>query len=155
MKTATLLALCLSLGLTTSAVAQSKPNANMKIVAEKLRADKKLLVADNMTLTEAEAAKFWPVYDAYQVGLNALMTRTVTLVKDYATNFDKVTDPMSEKMLTEMLAIEQERAALMQAFRPKFAATIPAKKVARYYQIENKLRAVVNYELADAIPLVP
>ena len=155
MKTATLLALCLSLGLTTTAVAQTPTNANMKIVAEKIRADKKLLVADNMTLTDAEAAKFWTVYDAYQAGLAPLMRRTVALVTDYANNFDKMTDAAADKMLTEMLAIEQERSALMQSFRPKFAATIPAKKVARYYQIENKLRAVVNYELADAIPLVP
>jgi len=155
MKTTTLLALCLSLGMATSAAAQTQSNANMQIVAEKLRADKKLLVADNMTLTDAEAAKFWPVYDAYQVGLNALAKRTLALVMNYADNYAAMTDAVADKSLTEMLSIEQDRTALMQSFRPKFAATLAPKKVARYYQIENKLRAVINYELADAIPLVP
>jgi len=155
MKTSTLLALCLSLGMATSAAAQAQPSANMKIVAEKLRADKKLLVADNMILTEAEAAKFWPVYDAYQVGLNGFAKRTLTLIMNYADNYAAMTDAVADKSLTEMLSIEQDRAALMQSFRPKFAATIGPKKLARYYQIENKLRAVVNYEIADAIPLVP
>jgi hypothetical protein len=156
MKTTTLIALCLSLGLTLSAAAQQQqPTANMKIVAEKLRADKKLLVASNMELTEAEAAKFWPVYDAYQASLGTIVQRTAGLIQSYATSYGTMTEPVAEKLVTEMLAIEQDRVALMSSYRPKFAAAVSAKLVARYYQIENKIRAVVNYELADAIPLVP
>lgn len=156
MKSATLLVLGLSLGLTMSAAAQQQqPTANMKIVAEKIRADKKLLVADNMGLTEADAVKFWPVYDAYQVDLGNIAKRTVMLIKNYADSYAAMTDPTADKLLTELLAIETDRVALMKTYRPKFAAAVAAKQVTRYYQIENKIRAVIAYELADAIPLVP
>jgi hypothetical protein len=155
MKPAVLLAAVLSLGLATGAAAQQEPSANMKIVAEKIRADKKLLVAANMDLTEAEAAKFWPMYDAFQVELGKLAKRTATLIQDYAGHYDNMTDPVADKLLTEMIAIDKNRVDLMMAYRPKFAAAVSAAKVARYYQIENKIRAIINYELADAIPLVP
>jgi hypothetical protein len=127
----------------------------MQIVAEKIRADKKLLVASNMELTEAEAAKFWPVYDAFQADLGKLADRTIALIKGYAANYQTMTDEAADKLLTDMLAIEKDRTALLTKFRPQFAATVSARKVARYYQIENKIRAIVNYELADGIPLVP
>ena len=155
MKSTVLLAAVLGLGLATSAAAQQEPSANMQIVAEKIRADKKLLVASNMELTEAEAAKFWPVYDAYQADLGKLADRTIALIKDYAANYESMTDMAADKLLTEMLAIEKDRASLLNKYRDKFAATVSARKVARYYQIENKIRAVVNYQLADEIPLVP
>jgi hypothetical protein len=155
MRVAPLLTAVLLLGLASSASAQQEPSANMKIVAEKIRADKKLLVAANMGLTEAEATKFWPVYDAYQADLQKLTQRTATLVKDYAGSYDAMTDEVAGKLLSDMVGLEKDRAALMATYQAKFAATIPMVKVARYYQIENKIRAVINYELADAIPLVP
>jgi hypothetical protein len=155
MKPFVLLTTVLSLGLATTAIAQQEPSANMKIVAEKIRADKKLLVASNMDLTEAEAAKFWPVYDAYQAEQGKLAQRTITLIKDYSANYQNMTDMVADKLLTDLLTIEKDRVALMASYRPKFAAVLPARKATRYYQIENKIRAIVNYELADAIPLVP
>jgi len=155
MKSTVLLATVLGLGLASSAAAQQQPSANMQIVAEKIRADKKLLVASNMELSEAEAAKFWPVYDAYQVELGTLASRSLSLIKDYAGNYESMTEMTADRLLTEMLAIEKDRVALLNKYRDKFAATVSARKVARYYQIENKIRAVVNYQLADEIPLVP
>ena len=156
MKAVSLFSSLLLLGLATTAAAQQQPqSANMKIVAEKIRADKKLLVASNMGLTEAEDAKFWPLYDAYQAELEKLTQRTVALIKSYAGSYDAMTDDVAGKLLTEMVAIEKDRASLLASYQPKFAAAIPMKKVTRYYQIENKVRAVIQYELADAIPLVP
>ena len=155
MKSTVFLAAVLGLGIATSAAAQQEPSANMQIVAEKIRADKKLLVAENMGLTEAESAKFWPVYDAYQADLAKLNDRTVALIKEYAANYQTMTDPAADKLLTDMLSIEKDRTALLGKYRGKFAATLSARKVARYYQIENKIRAVVSYALADEIPLVP
>jgi len=120
MKSTVLLAAVLGLGLATSATAQQEPNANMQIVAEKIRADKKLLVASNMDLTEAEAAKFWPVYDAYQVELGKLADRTITMIKGYAATYQTMTDEAADKLLTELMAIEKDRLAVMNKFRPQF-----------------------------------
>jgi hypothetical protein len=137
-------------------VAQEKAADTMQIVMEKVRADKKLLVAANMGLTEQEAAGFWPVYDAYQKDLGALNGRIKTTIESYATAYNQgaVPDETAKKLLDEMLAIESSELDLKRSYVSKFAKVLPAAKVARYFQIENKVRAAVRYELANAIPLV-
>jgi len=136
------------------ALAQDKPADNMQILLEKVRADKKLLVSENMQLTEAEAKAFWPVYDQYQDELFLLRTRTVKLIKDYVDAYGKMTSDTAKKLLDEYMAIEALGPKLRQAYLPKFRQALPEIKVARYYQIENKIQAAVMYELAQKIPLV-
>jgi hypothetical protein len=135
-------------------LAEDKPSDNMDIVREKIQADKKLLVADNMQLTEAEAKAFWPVYEAYQNELFLLRQRSIKLIKDYAAAYATLTDKDAKKLLDEFMTIEGLRLKVRQAYLPKFRKVLPEKKVARYYQIENKIFALVNYELAKDIPLV-
>jgi hypothetical protein len=125
---------------------------NMELLREKLRADKKLVVAEAMGLTETEATAFWPVYDSYQKDLTALNNRTMKLIKDYATSYGQMTDPAAKGLVDSFLAIEKDRIQLMQTYAPKLRKVLPEVKVARYYQVENKIRAVVNYELAQEIP---
>jgi hypothetical protein len=134
----------------------SPSTASMDSVRAAIRADKRQLVAANMVLTTKEDATFWPVYDAYQAELAKLNTRLGMGIKAYADayNANAVTDAVATQLTNDYIAVEGDRVALMKAYQPKFAAVLPATKVARYYQIENKLRAAVNYELADAIPLV-
>jgi hypothetical protein len=150
---------CLGLLVAAPAFAQQSPpvaTPGMDSVRAALRADKRQLVAANMVLTTAENASFWPVYDAYQAELAKLATRTVAAIKTYADayNANAVTDAVATQLTNEYIAIERDRVNLMQSYQSKFGAVLPATKVARYYQIENKLRAAVNYELADAIPLI-
>jgi len=135
-------------------VSQDKPADNMQIVREKIRADKKLFVATNMELTAPEAKGFWPLYDRYQKDMENLGERTLGLIRNYAMNFENMSDEAAKKMLDEWLALEMERQKIREAYLPKFLEVLPDKKVARYYQLENKILAVVNYELAAEIPLV-
>ena len=143
--------------ITVPAFAQDKPASNMEILREKIKADKKLVVAANMDLTETEAKGFWPVYDAYQADLQTLNERLGKLIVRYADlyNSKTLTDDAAKSLLDEALAIEQAEVSMKQGYVPKLAAVLPATKVARYLQIENKIRAVIKYELADGIPLVP
>lgn len=136
--------------------AQDKPADNMAIVMEKVRADKKLLVAANMSLSEQEAAGFWPVYESYQKEIQALNDRTRNAIASYATAYNQgaVADDVAKKLLDEALAIEAAELELRRSYIPKFEKVLPSAKVARYYQIENKVRAAIKYELANGIPLV-
>ena len=135
-------------------ISQEKPADNMQVVLEKIRADKKLLVAENMQLTEAEAKAFWPVYDQYQNELFLLRTRTAKLIKDYAEAYDKMTNDTAKKLLDELVSIEALGPKLRQTYLPKFRKVLPETKVVRYYQIENKINAALNYDLAADIPLM-
>lgn len=136
------------------AVAQVEPSDNMQILNEKIKADKKFLVAENMQLTEAEARKFWPVYEDYQNELYILRVRSLKLIEAYAENYGAMTNEVAKKLLDEYLTIERLRQKVREAYLPKFRKVLPEMKVARYYQIENKISAVLNYELANQIPLV-
>jgi len=137
-----------------SPMAQEKPADNMQLVREKIKTDKKLFIAQNINLTESEAKVFWPVYENYQKDLAKLVDKTVKLVENYAANYQTMTEEAANELINGYLAIEGERVALMKSFLPKFRKVLPEKKVARYYQLENKIDAVVNYGLARQIPLV-
>jgi hypothetical protein len=142
------------MGMVVSGIAQDKPADNMQIVLEKVRADKKLLVSENMQLTEAEAKAFWPVYDQYQDELFLLRSRTAKLIKDFSDAYEKMTNETAKKLMDEYITIETLGPKLRQTYLPKFRKVLPEVKVVRYYQIENKIQAVLMYELAKNIPLM-
>jgi hypothetical protein len=143
-------------GLAVAVAAQDKAADNMQIMREKVKADKKLLVASNMQLTESEAKAFWPVYEEYQKDLTAINQRIGKLIQSYAADYqaNTLTDEKAKKLIDELVAIEKAEAGLKESYVPKLGKVLPSKKVARYMQIENKVRALVKYELAGEIPLV-
>ncbi len=136
------------------ALAQDKPADNMQIVREKIRADKKLVVAETMGMTESEAKAFWPVFEAYQKDLAKIDDRAIKLIEDYAENYGAMSDQAAKKLMDEYMAIETDRLKIRQSYLPRFREVLPEMKVLRFYQLENKIQAVVNYELAANIPLV-
>jgi hypothetical protein len=138
------------------AMAQDKPADNMQILRDKIKADKKLVVATNMELTESEAKAFWPIYDEYQKDLQKINRRIVNVLDSYAADAraKTLTDDKAKKLINEALAIEQAEANLKSTYAPKLSKVLPVKKVARYLQIENKIRALVKYDLDQGVPLV-
>jgi hypothetical protein len=137
-------------------MAQDKPADNMQILRDKIKADKKLLVATNMELTESEAKAFWPIYDQYQKELQRINQRIVKLLESYADDArsKSLTDDKAKKLIDDAAGIDQTEANLKSAYAPKLSKALPVKKVARYLQIENKIRAVVKYDLAQGVPLM-
>ena len=138
------------------AFAQDQGNANMQILLDKVKADKKLVVASNMELTEDEQKSFWPIYEAYQrdlMGINERLGRAIAAYAD-AYNKNQLTDDVATKLTSEALAIDQDEINLRKTYAGRLIKVLPAKKVARYLQIENKIRAAIRYDLAVGIPLV-
>ena len=129
---------------------------NMQILRDKIKTDKKLVVAANMQLTDAEAKGFWPVYDAYQKDLEKINGRLTKLILNYANVYNQgpVPDATAKKLLDEALAIEEAELKLKRNYIPKLKNALPDWKVARYVQIENKIRAIIRYQLAAGVPLV-
>jgi predicted outer membrane protein len=144
------------LGIAPRIRAQDKPADNMQILRDKIRADKKLVVATNMELTESEANGFWPIYDQYQKDLQKINQRIVNLLESYADDFraKSLTDDKAKRLINEAVAIERVEADLKSAYAPKLSKVLPVRKVVRYLQIENKIRAVVKYDIASGVPLV-
>lgn len=158
MKLIAAIALALSATLVTPVFADSKTSgeANMKILRDKIKADKKLVVAANMALTDAEAKKFWPIYDGYQKTLAGLNKRLAKVIVEYAEADEKgaVTDALAKKLIDEAIKIDQDIAKARASVAKKLSPVLPGRKLARYMQIESKIRAAINYELAAGIPLI-
>jgi hypothetical protein len=138
--------------------AQESTQMTMEILKDKIKADKKLLVATNMNLTDAEAKSFWPLYDGYQKELEQINQRLITTIKSYADAYNagkgEISNDTAKKLLADALAVEESEVKLRQSYSTKLGKVLPATKVARYLQIENKIRAIVKFELASQIPLV-
>jgi hypothetical protein len=120
-----------------------------------LKADRQAVVATNLPLTEDEAPAFWPVYKEYRGEVEKLGNRLATLITAYAAAFKAVTDEKADAFFKELLSIERDRVTVREKYVPKVRAVLPAVKAARFFQIENKLDAIVNMALASEIPLVP
>jgi hypothetical protein len=146
----------IAFGFTPLALAQDKPADNMQILRDKIRADKKLVVATNMELTESEAKGFWPIYDEYQKDLQKINQRMANLLESYADDFrnKSLTDDKAKKLINDAVAIDKAEADLKSTYAPKLSKVLPIRKVVRYLQIENKIRAVVKYDIASGVPLV-
>jgi len=140
----------------TTSTTTSTSDTDMKILRDKLYADKKFVVSENLNLTEAEAKAFWPIYEHYQNDLHKINERMANIINEYALAYNKgaLMDETAKKLINEAIDVELDEAKLKQSYVPKLSKVLPGVKVARYIQIENKVRAIVRYELASAIPLV-
>ncbi len=118
-----------------------------------INTERQALVTQAMDLTPSEMETFWPLYREYRLEAIKLGDKIVALVTEYAENYDGLTDPVADKLVTEFVKIEKARAGLKAKYLPKFKKILPARKVARFYQIENKLDVVILNELAEGIPL--
>jgi len=119
-----------------------------------IQAERQAIVTRAMDLTAAEAQAFWPLYREYRLEMVRVGDRLLALITTYAQNYRGLSDEMAGKLLTEHLGIEKARLQVKNKYLPRFQKVLPPKKVARYYQVENKLDVIIQAELAEDIPLV-
>ena len=108
----------------------------------------------NLALTDEEAVAFWPVYDRYQQELGAIQDRLLRVIQDYSANFGSMTDEKATKLVEDYLAVERDRAEVRRSYLAPISETLPGVKVMRFYQLENKIEAVLRYDLASTIPVI-
>jgi hypothetical protein len=146
----------MSLLCANSAEGQPLTTSSMDVLRDQLGLDKKDIVEGNLILTDSQAAAFRPIYEEYQKELEAIDARVVKLVNEYRERWvsGSITDVIARRMIGEALALDEAEVALRKKTLMKLDGVIPAIEAARYLQIENKIRAVVKFDLADRIPLV-
>jgi hypothetical protein len=137
------------------AISQDMSTDNMQILLDKVKADKKLLVAANMQLSESVAKGFWPVYEDYQKDLMAINERIASLIVSYADSYgaETFTNEKAKALTAELVSIQILETELQSSYVPKLNQVLSPKQVLVYMQIENKIRAAIKYGLAAEIPL--
>jgi hypothetical protein len=119
-----------------------------------LRSEKKKLIAMNVNLTDAEATKFWPVYDQYATEMKKWNDDFYHTIKDYSDNNQTWTDAQAAAMLDKWIKIQMEQAKTRQKYIPLIEKVIPAKKAALFFQIDRRLYALMDLQVSTFLPLV-
>jgi hypothetical protein len=149
------LAALASLGATAGALAQSSGNMTdqeQQLIAQ-VQSDKRAIILTALNLTDAEVGAFTPIYDKYQGEMKKIYARGTDVVNKYASNYDSMTDAAAEDILKQYFAVREDRADLLKMYAKKFSKVLPATKVLRFVQIENKLGALLDWQAAQVIPL--
>ena len=137
----------------TPAFAQTAADP-MQQVRDSARKDKRAFIEQQLKLDETQAKDFWPLYERYQKELLAINRRSTVAVVEYVNVQDRLTDGAAEQLLREFTAIDADRAKLNQTYLKRFLKVLPGKQVARYYQLESKIRADQDYDTASQIALI-
>ena len=127
---------------------------DIQLLREDIRSQKKQLVAANMQLTDAEATKFWPVYDAYTVETTKIGDARTALIKEYAQTYETMTDAQAKNLVKRSEGVDQQTVALRSQWMPKFEAVLSGKKAALFYQLDRRIELLLNLQLASGIPMV-
>ncbi len=127
--------------------------ATIAKLRERIRADRKALVAQNLPLTDAESKAFWPVYEKCRAEMDAAHRKTNRAITEFVNAESRMTDASAKQIMNEALAAEAEEARSHKSCFDRVAKVLPARKAARYIQIENKMDALSRFDAAMVIPL--
>ena len=127
---------------------------DLALVRRNLRAEKKKILAENVPLTETEATKFWPVYDQYAADMSKHYDEFYALIKEYAANQKTLTDEQAISILKKWSDIQVDVAQTRQKWVPRIEKVIPGRKAAHFFQIDRRLYALMDLQVASQIPLV-
>jgi hypothetical protein len=126
----------------------------IQLVRKDLRSDKKSLVAANMSLTESEATKFWPVYDQYTADLTKINDNKLAVIKEYAAKYENLSSEEAQALVRKWNEADDAVIQLRLKYLPKFQDALHNKKTARFFQLDRRIGLVTDLQLASEIPLV-
>jgi hypothetical protein len=140
-----------------AALAQSTGQVGMsdqeQQLVSQIQSDKRAIVLPALQLTDAEVQFFTPIYDKYQAEMKKVYTRSGEILNKYASNYDSMTDDAAEEILKEAFAVREDRNDVLKDYAKRLGKKLPATKVLRWVQIENKLMALVDWQMAQIVPL--
>jgi hypothetical protein len=134
--------------------AEQVNDANIQLMRQDVRSERKKVVAANMPLTETEATKFWPVYDRYIAETIKVNDMRFALIKEYAQNYETTSDEQADSFIKRWLALDQDNTQLRLKYIPEFEKVVSHKKTAMFFQIDRRIGMMIELQLASQVPLL-
>jgi hypothetical protein len=155
----TFLAIALCTGISFSSFAQVNEEMSdftneIEAMRTVMQTERKILIMNEMTLSPEEAENFWPLYDEYRTEMKKVGNLRVKVITDYAASYETMTDATAKQLLDESIKFEEQALKLEKKYMKKFRKILSDIQVTRYFQLENKLDAIVSFDLAAQIPLM-
>jgi hypothetical protein len=126
----------------------------IELARDILKTEKKAAIAEGMDLTDGEITPFWELYNEYNSKLSQTQNQRVALIKNYAQNYETMTNEKADEIMKSFFKYQQDIIKLKKSYYGRFKKILPSTKAARYFQLENKIQALVDAELAMQIPLI-
>jgi hypothetical protein len=133
--------------------AQGSTDQDIELLRKDIRSQKKQIVAANMNLTDKEATQFWPIYDQYTADLIKINDKKYAVVKEFAQNYDTLTDEQAERLTQQALEVDASVTQLRLRYRPLFQKVLAGKKTALFFQIDRRLVMLIDLQLSSQMPL--
>lgn len=149
--------------LSLSALAQAPADANtgrpvtdddIAVLRQDIQADKTEIITRNMQFTDEQSKAFWPVYRNYAHDQQTIGDQRVSLIKDYAANYDHIDDTQAQSYIARALKFDEANLKLRKSYVSKFEKAIGAKQTAKFYQVDNRLSLLVSVQLAALLPII-
>lgn len=149
-------------GQTSNAAAQSAPaqqgggipDQDIAMLRKNLRSQRKQIIAVNMKLTDAEAEKFWPLYDRYVSDLVTINSTKYDLIQQYVQSQGNLTDAQADTAVKQWIGVDQSVSELRLKYVPAFRQVLSAKNTALFYQLDRRVQLMIDLQLAAALPLI-
>ena len=127
---------------------------DIELSRAQIQAERQAIINRAMELTDSESTVFWPLYREFRTKMAAVTDRQVAVIKQYAATYNSMTDDQADKLMSNYMDFQKDKLNLEKDYVKTFKKILPTRKVARYFQLEHKLDAVIDYDLARAIPLL-
>jgi Spy/CpxP family protein refolding chaperone len=127
---------------------------DMQALRAAAKSDKHALVASTLNLTGAETKRFWPIYDTYQRNLDLTSRRRVVALESLLSRDASMTNLAARNVITELMAVDEAETRSRHTLRNRLMRALPPIKAARYLQLEDKLQAIRDYDVASTVPLI-
>jgi hypothetical protein len=129
-------------------------NQQFALLLKDIRSIKKQVIAANLTLTDSEATKFWPVYEQYSAEFGKINDARAALVKEYSDEYGTQTDEQADSLVRRWLDADIAAAQLRQKYVPIFRKVLPGKKAATFFQLDRRISLMIDVQLTSQLPLM-
>jgi len=129
-------------------------DAYIELLRSDVKTKKVAIVTEVMQFTSEEANAFWPVYREYDLELSKIGDARIALIKDYARNYETMTDEKAKELVEGTLKLEGKRTKLKTKYFKKFDKVLPSKTVAKFFQLENQINLLIDLQIASELPLI-
>ena len=133
---------------------QGVSQSDLNMLRADIRSQRKQITAETLTLTDAEAQRFWPVYDRYIADLSKINDTKYALIKQYIDDFGNISDAEAKDFTTKMLNVDVQAASLRGSYVPEVNRVLPGVKAATFFQIDRRLALLIELQLASNLPIL-
>lgn len=134
--------------------AEAFTNQQFALLLKDIRFIKKQVIAANLTLTDSEATKFWPVYEQYSADFAKINDTRAALVKEYSDEYGTQTDEQADSLVRRWLDVDITAAQLRQKYVPIFRKVLPGTKAATFFQLDRRISMMIDVQLTSQLPLM-